>query len=433
VIYSILNTEPEPVSSLRADVPVELELIIAKALAKDPSERYQHADDLVKDLKKLEKYTKPEITPSPSIIPIHPFKKPHQKFLMPGIFLLIVITAAAYFLLFKGPSKPVSSQAALDPKRVVVAIFENLTNDKSLEVLGRIAADWLTQGISRLKIVEAVPNMVVMELLPAKKSGKKGPQSMDYLQTLAKDVDARTVITGSYYLSGENLCFQANITDMEQEKLLFSLEPIIGPKKFFSLEPIIGPKKSPINVIDKLKQKVMVTLINHFDPGYRAPLLGDKTPTFAAYKEFMAGRELWGIDYSRAITHFKRAMELDPDFYVAKLSIAISYGNLGEYARADTILRQLYEKSDHLSDYERYVLEWYRARLEGNREEALRMLRKAGDIAKSPDVWFGIGHELLYLNRPRETIDVYEQFGENFFSSRCLSHVGRFSKGIRAC
>lgn len=405
VIYSILNTEPEPVSSLRTDVPMELEQIIAKALAKKPGERYQHVDDLVKDLKKLEKDTKPEITPSPRIIPIHPSKKPHRKFLIPGIFLLIALTAFAYFLFFKGPSKSASPKAALDPKRVVVAVFENLTGDKSLDVLGRMAADWLTQGISRLEIVEAVPNMVVMELLPAKRSGEEDPQSMVYLQSLAKDVDARTMITGSYYLTGENLCFQANITDMEQEKLLFSLEPIIGPKK------------SPINIIDKLKQKVMGALITYFDPGYSAPPLGYKIPTFDAYKELMAGRELFGIDYSRAITHFERAMELDPDFYFPKLSIAIAYGNLGEYARADTILRQLYEKRDHLSDFERYFLEWNRALLEGNLEKALRMMRKAGDIAKkSSGVRYTIGLNLLYLNRPRETIDVYEQFGEKSWS-----------------
>jgi serine/threonine protein kinase/tetratricopeptide (TPR) repeat protein len=405
VVYSIMNEEPEPLTALRTGVPLELERIINKTLAKNPSERYQHADDLVVDLKKLEKDTKPEITPSPRIIPIHPSKKPYRKFLIPGIFLLIAMAALAYFLFLKGPSKPASFKAALNPKRMVVAVFENLTGNESLDVLGRIAADWLTQGISRLEIVETVPNMVVMELLPAKKSGEKGPQSMVYLQSLAKDVDARTMITGSYYLSGENLCFQANLTDMEQEKLLFSLEPIIGPKK------------SPINVIDKLKQKVIGALITYFDPGYDAPPLGNKTPTFAAYKELMAGLELFGIDYSRAITHFERAMELDPDFYVPKLSIAIAYGNLGEYARLDTILRQLYEKRDHLSDFERYLLEWLRADMAGNLEKSLRMMRKAGDIAKkSPAVWYTIGRGLLLLNRPRETIDVYEQFGEKSWS-----------------
>ncbi len=405
VVYSIMNEQPEPLTALRTGVPMEWERIVNKTMAKDPSERYQHADDLVVDLKKLERDTKPEITPSSRSIPTHPVKKPYQKFLIPGIFLLIAFTAVAYFLLFKGPSKPVSSWGSLNPKRVVVAVFENLTGDESLDILGRMAADWVTQGISRIKIVEAVPTMVVLKLLPAKKSGEQGPQSMAYLQTLAKDVNARTVITGSYYLSGENLCFQANITDMEGEKLLFSLEPIIGPKK------------SPVNVIDKLKQTIMGALISHFDPRYSAPPLEYKTPTFEAYKEFMDGRELFGIDYSRAITHLERAVELDPDFYVPKLFIAFAYGNLGEYARADTILRQLHEKRDHLTDYERYLLEYYRETLKGNLEKALRIARKTGDIAKkNPDVWYSIGQNLLYLNRPRETIDVYEQFDEKFWS-----------------
>ena len=401
VIYSIINEQPEPLTALRTGVPMELERIVNKTLSKDPSERYQHADDLVVDLKKLGKDTKPEITPSPGSIRIHPVKKPYRKFLIPGIFLLIALTALAYFLFFKGPSKPTSSKAALDPKRVVAAVFENLTGDESLDVLGRMAADWITQGISRMESVEAVPNMVVMELLKAKKSGKEGPQRMVYLQSLAKDVDARTMITGSYYLSGENLCFQANITDMEQEKLLFSLEPIIGPKN------------SPINIIDKLKQKVMGALISYFDPGNIVPVLGYKTPTFDAYKELMAGDELFGIDWSRAITHYKRSIELDPDFLVPKLYLVTTYVFLGEYARAETILRQLYEKRDQLSHFERYSLEWGKALLAGNLEKKLLMARKMGDIArKASGPWFEIGVTLLHLNRPRETIDVYEQFGE---------------------
>jgi len=405
VLYSIMNEEPEPLTALRTGLPMELERIVNKSLAKNPSERYQHADDLVVDLKKLEKDTKPEITPSPGITPIHPVKKPYLKFLIPGIFLLIALAALAYFLFFKGPSKSASSKTSLNPKRVVVAVFENLTGDESLDVLGRMAADWVTQGISRMESIEAVPNMVVMQLLKAKRSGKEVPQRMVFLQSLAEDVDARTMITGSYYLSGENLCFQANITDMEQEKLLFSLEPIIGPKK------------SPITTIDKLKQKVMGALISYFDPGNSVPVLGYKIPTFDAYKEVMAGNELFGTDWSRAITHYKRAIELDPDFYIPKFYLAIAYFNLDDYASVDTINRQLYEKRDQLSDFERYWLECGRATLEGNIEKRLLMMRKMGDIArKVPDVWYEIGRHLLLLNRPRETIKVYKQFGERHWS-----------------
>lgn len=53
VIYSIVNEEPQPVTALRTGVPMVLDGIIAKALAKDPALRYQHMDELRVDLKAL--------------------------------------------------------------------------------------------------------------------------------------------------------------------------------------------------------------------------------------------------------------------------------------------------------------------------------------------------------------------------------------------
>jgi len=53
VFDGILNRDPAPASSLNAAVPAELDRIIAKALEKDRSMRYQTAADLGADLKRL--------------------------------------------------------------------------------------------------------------------------------------------------------------------------------------------------------------------------------------------------------------------------------------------------------------------------------------------------------------------------------------------
>ena len=53
VMYSILNEEPEPVTSVRAGVPMELEWILGKALAKAADRRYQSAVELAVDLETL--------------------------------------------------------------------------------------------------------------------------------------------------------------------------------------------------------------------------------------------------------------------------------------------------------------------------------------------------------------------------------------------
>ena len=54
-VYSILNEDPEPMTALRTGVPMELEWIVGKCIAKEIEERYQHTDDLLLDLQTLKK------------------------------------------------------------------------------------------------------------------------------------------------------------------------------------------------------------------------------------------------------------------------------------------------------------------------------------------------------------------------------------------
>jgi serine/threonine protein kinase len=53
VLYGITNEEPEPVTALRSGLPLELDWLISKTLAKNRDERYQNAEDLLVDLQAL--------------------------------------------------------------------------------------------------------------------------------------------------------------------------------------------------------------------------------------------------------------------------------------------------------------------------------------------------------------------------------------------
>jgi beta-lactam-binding protein with PASTA domain/tRNA A-37 threonylcarbamoyl transferase component Bud32 len=48
-----LSSVPEPPSAKRADVPRDLDLVVMRALAKDPSERYQSAEEMDADLRRI--------------------------------------------------------------------------------------------------------------------------------------------------------------------------------------------------------------------------------------------------------------------------------------------------------------------------------------------------------------------------------------------
>ncbi len=58
VIYAILNEEPERISALRTGVPLEVERIVVKALAKAADQRHQHAEEFGADLEKALRFSK---------------------------------------------------------------------------------------------------------------------------------------------------------------------------------------------------------------------------------------------------------------------------------------------------------------------------------------------------------------------------------------
>ena len=55
LLYEIVHEQPEPLTSLRTGVPMEIERIVGKCLAKNPDQRYQGCTDLLVDLKALQK------------------------------------------------------------------------------------------------------------------------------------------------------------------------------------------------------------------------------------------------------------------------------------------------------------------------------------------------------------------------------------------
>ena len=117
VIYSILNDTQESVTGLRTGVPMELERIINKCLNKNPSDRYQHVDDLIVDLRRSAlktSQTKPEISTT---------KKKSRLFISSLVVSILVCIVILYFVFLK-TAEEVSSFP--ERKMLVVLPFKNL-------------------------------------------------------------------------------------------------------------------------------------------------------------------------------------------------------------------------------------------------------------------------------------------------------------------
>ncbi|MFX0200159.1 MAG: protein kinase, partial [Candidatus Hodarchaeota archaeon] len=217
VVYSILNKEPEPITGVRTGVPIELECIINKAMAKNPEERYQHVDEIQVDLRAVAKEALVKIQPEENvpIVEIYekeePFQFTKRKKLNKKMTLLIAAATAivlmASIIFFIQPQR-----SKFTPNRIVVVPFENKTGDESLEMLGQMAAEMITQGMSQISAIETVPFISVINSYPKK---KEKPSAF----AIAVQNNAGVLITGSYYLQGEDIFFRASIMDAEHEKL----------------------------------------------------------------------------------------------------------------------------------------------------------------------------------------------------------------------
>jgi tetratricopeptide (TPR) repeat protein len=118
--------------------------------------------------------------------------------------------------------------------------------------------------------------------------------------------------------------------------------------------------------------------------------------------------EYFGKDYLQALHHFKLAAERDPEFLAPRTRIAIIYGTLGEYAKADSEFRFINEYREQLTLFEQNYLDWYMSRLKGNYAEALQYLRQAEKQAPNNIyVNYLIGLEALRNNNPQETVNIF--------------------------
>ena len=89
VVRAITSSNPEPIARFKSGVTGELQQIIDKALFKDPTLRYQHADGMLSDLKRLQSDSTPQ-------------KKSRLKqWLIAEIAVVIAVVLLFYYDVFK--------------------------------------------------------------------------------------------------------------------------------------------------------------------------------------------------------------------------------------------------------------------------------------------------------------------------------------------
>jgi TolB-like protein len=401
-LHAILNEEPAPLAASGRELPPGLENLVRHCLEKRPEERFQSARDLAFHLEATSGATSslPAAASAATLAARGP--RARRGRLAFGT-LLFVVAAVAAFLGWRG--RTTGPAGTLEPKRVVVAVFENQTGEPSLDPLGRMTSDWLTQGMSRVEGLEIVPSNSVLYVQPA--GGRVGAGA-DPLGALAKQTGAGTVVSGAYYLQGDTLRFQARVTDARHGRLLLALDPVSGPRS------------APMEAIDVLRQRVMGALASRLEAVHETATQ-QRPPIYEAYREFIAGFEMFETDDPAALRHFERAAQLDSEFLTPLFYEAYIRNGMGDHARVAGIQQILAAKREELQPFGRQWLDVMLAYANHRYVEALQHARVAQRMApQDPMTTLLVGYMANLSNRPREVLDTFRRFGPRPYPDHAL-------------
>jgi tetratricopeptide (TPR) repeat protein len=384
-LAAVLEHEPQPPREVVPSLPHGLEKLIQRCLHKDPTHRYQSMGDVALDLDEVEASLDTRRVPLRG-------RRPGRwtVWLLAGAALASVVVTA---IVLWSPRRARSPSAAVDPKRVVIAAFDNRTGDASLDTLGALVPEALAQGASGIGDFSVIPSPTSLGRGLVGRETAAGERA---LRQLARQTGAGVVVSGAYYLLGEDLRMQLQLTDAASGRLIHTAEAVTGPRA------------AQTEVVDKLRQRALGAVAAHYDPELSTGLM--RWPILEAYLEFRRGRETWRYDHDVASRHLERALDLDPDFFLPAFYLYLEYLNLQLCDDTWRVLERFEGRLSRLTPYERQLYGAARADLEGRYDVAVRFAREAAALA--PDdlpMRFRIGIGDLFMRRPREAAATLER------------------------
>lgn len=278
-----------------------------------------------------------------------------------------------------------------ESNKIAVLPFDNNTMDTNLDVVGKMAVDWIMHGITQNKVGQVISPKIVEDYTSALKASivPSGDNAIlkDYLKP-------SKVINGTYYLNQGRLLLQCSITDGNMNTTLISFEPVECDSQ------------SPLTCIEALKQKILGYLITEGDNGKG---FEETPPDYEAYQLLLEAKTKYTPSDNEYIALLNKAIETDPDYYEAKIDRLEYYYNRDEFAMVDSLYHVLNKET---SNNKRKVnlLNWYEALLEGDNRNAYNYFKNEYNLEpfdlKNNSTAMVLA--LQFVNRPQDVDTIYD-------------------------
>jgi TolB-like protein/Flp pilus assembly protein TadD len=438
LLSAILRDTPTPAELARPELPRHLGRVIRRCLEKDPDRRYQSAKDVRNELEDLAKELQTQSILESQTVERADQKggtRAHTRLVMSAVVALMVALAIAYLLVKRGIDGP-PAEPGTQIRSLAVLPFDNLMNDPEQDFFVEGMHEALITDLSKIGALRVISRTSAMRYAETDKT----------LPEIARELDVDALIEGSVLRADGQVRITAQLIDGETDEHLWA------ENYDRDLENILALLS---DVAQAIAKEIEVTLT----PKQRARLTPTRRVDPAAYESFLRGvyafNRFRSSGYREAVTHFSKAIEIQPDFAEAYARLAGAHLLLGgfgiedaaeqevlarknaemalelepETAAAHAVLGWLrlyfhwdwpgaaryFEKALELNPYGAYALHGYGDYLTvmGRAEKGLEFLKRAAEadplspIVNAPIV----GHE-LYARHYDEAINTSRQLLE---------------------
>jgi serine/threonine-protein kinase len=302
---AILHRTPVVPRALNARLSPELERIIVKLLEKDPDVRYQSAQELLVDLRRLR-------TPTVAV-PIAPPRSARGRWrvAVAGAVVLLLVVLAVWFVGRRLAKLPGSSATPRIDSLAVLPLAD-LSGDPGQEYFADGMTEALIADLAKIKALKVISRTSIMRYKRTDKS----------LPRIAEELGVDAVVEGSVLRSGDRVRITAQLVEAATDRSMWTMTYERDLRDILALQR---------EVARAIAGEIQIALT----PEESARLAGGRLVDPAAHEAYLKGRYFWNQrtpeQLQRALDDFQRSIEIDPEYGLAYSGLADTYILLGNF------------------------------------------------------------------------------------------------------
>jgi serine/threonine protein kinase/tetratricopeptide (TPR) repeat protein len=394
VVYSIVNDEFRPASGLRPEIPAKLDRIITKCLQKNPADRYQQVDELITDLRNLDRTAKSDQISREGA---QGKKRYNSKMVLSSAGIVLALAIAVYYLISGRSENPESgTNTTVWKNSIAVLPFVDLSPLKDQEYFCDGMTDKILTNLTKFKVLKVISRTSVMKYKNTNMS----------IQKIGGELQVKNILEGSILKSGNRIRVTAQLINAETGAHLWADDYERQLDDIFDIQ-------------DEVSEKIADKLLVNLSPQDIRTKKSPRPKNTEAYDYFLKGkylnRKFWSDsrknlpDFQSSIEMFQKALDFDSSYSLAYAGLADLYDTyINFYPETKEKFLPLQEKYvteayalDSASAYVNFCMSLLYAQ-KNDRENNYRYLKKTVSINNnSPDVH----HSLALFLRERGLYD----------------------------